>query len=308
MITAKLALIQDGKNFAIKQIAAGISAFAPVLTEDLDAFREFLLTHDIEVEEDGDAESLNGEGDENEEDTELISGGYSDLIGKGSANTILDALTNLSTPQVCAVPPEVIAPGVTCWKFPKEISQGLYKGRNGSNACSLISILAGYALSLQNTAPPDCNSSISSVFLKVLCSCIEIGNRIYDLCRDSLPSRYLSIQEAASVLEMWFDMDVGINLPVRLKDHHVLSTIGGQLQEAFVSRSSFVAFLILNEKTSLFYFTEGVVTYIDTHIHEPSGALIVTAGEKELNSFCNAVWELEGNPDNTYGNLVFVTF
>jgi len=284
VITAKLALIQDGKNFAIKQIAAGISAFAPVLTEDLDAFRQFLLTHDVEVEEDGDAESLNDKGDENEEDTELISSGYSNLIGKGSANTILDALSNLSAPLVRAVPPEVIAPGITCWKFPKEISQGLYKGRNGSNACSLISILAAYALSLQNTAPPDCNSSISSIFLKVLCGCIEIGNRIYDLSHDSLPSRYLSIQEAASVLEMWFDMDVGINLPVRLKDHHVLSTIGGQLQEAFVSHSSFVAFLILNEKTSSFYFTEGVVTYIDTHCHKPSGAVVVTAGEKELNS------------------------
>jgi len=307
VITAKLALIQDGKNFAIKQIAAGISAFAPVLTEDLDAFRQFLLMHDVEVE-DGDVESLNGEGDENEEDTELISSGYSNLIGKGSANTILDALSNLSAPLVRAVPPEVIAPGVTCWKFPKEISQGLYKGRNGSNACSLISILAAYALSLQNTAPPDCNSSISSIFLKVLCGCIEIGNRIYDLRHDSLPSRYLSIQEAASVLEMWFDMDVGINLPVWLKDHHVLSTVGGQLQEAFVSRSSFVAFLILNKKTSLFYFTEGIVTYIDTHCHEPSGAVVVTAGEKGLNSSCNTVWELEGNQDNTYRNLVFVTF
>lgn len=83
---------------------------------------------------------------------------------------------------------------------------------------------------------------------------------------------------------MWFDMDVGSNLPVRLKDHRVLSTIGGQLQEAFVSHSSFVAFLILNEKTSSFYCTEGVVTYIDTHCHKPSGAVVVTAGEKELNS------------------------
>jgi len=138
VITAKLALIQDGKNFAIKQIAAGISAFAPVLTEDLDAFRQFLLTHDVEVEEDGDAESLNGKGDENEEDTELISGGYSDLIGKGSANTILYALSNLSAPLVHAVPPEVIAPGVTCWKFPKEISQGALRSQEITYAKSSV--------------------------------------------------------------------------------------------------------------------------------------------------------------------------
>ena len=62
---AKLALIKEGMNFATKQIAAGISAFAPVLTEELHVFRNFLLTHEVEEEEDADdEESLNGDGDE----------------------------------------------------------------------------------------------------------------------------------------------------------------------------------------------------------------------------------------------------
>lgn len=135
-----------------------------------------------------------------------------------------------------------------------------------------------------------------------------VAYQIYDLCRGSLPSRYLSIQEAASVLEMWVDVDVGINLPIRLKDQHVLSTVGGQLQDAIVSRNTFVGFLILNEKTSLFYFSEGMITYIDTHCHNLSSAVVVTAEKKELNYFCNAVFALEGNDENTYGNLAFVTF
>ena len=120
----------------MEQIAAGISAFAPVLTEDLDVFRQFLLSHETETEEDDYEESLNG--DDNEEDDELLSRSCdSDLpVGKGSGNTILDALSNLSALPVSEVSPEVLAPGVACWKFPKEISQGLYKGRNGSNACS----------------------------------------------------------------------------------------------------------------------------------------------------------------------------
>lgn len=309
---AKLALIKEGMNFATKQIAAGISAFAPVLTEELDVFRKYLLTHEVEEEEDvDDEESLNGDGDgdENENIIELIGGNASDLaVGSATGNLILQALSTLSVPVLDSVFPEVLTPGVSCWKFPKEISQGLYKGRNGSNACSLISILLGYALSFQKVAPPECQSCITSAIVDVLCICIEIGNRVYDFFRESLPSRYLSIQEAASVLEMWCTMDVGDNLPVRLKDHHVMSTVSGQLKEAISSCNAFTAFLILNNKTSLFYFTGSVVMYIDTHCHGPSGAVVVVAEEKELDSFCTNVWELECNDESTYGNLVFVDF
>ena len=309
---AKLALIKEGMNFATKQIAAGISAFAPVLTEELHVFRTFLLTHEVEEEEDADdEESLNGDGDGDENDNiiELLGGNASDLaVGSATGNAILQALSTLSVPVLDPVFPEVLAPGVSCWKFPKEISQGFYKGRNGSNACSLISILLGYALSFQKVPPPECQSCIASAIVEVLCGCIEIGNRVYNFCRESLPSRYLSIQEAASVLEMWCTMDVGDNLPVRLKDHHVMSTVSGQLKEAISSCNAFTAFLILNDKTSLFYFTDSIVMYIDTHCHGPSGAVVLTAEEKELDSFCTNVWELESNDETTYGNLVFVDF
>lgn len=158
---AKLALIKEGMNFATKQIAAGISAFAPVLTEELHVFRNFLLTHEVEEEEDADdEESLNGDGDGDENDNiiELLGGNASDLaVGSATGNAILQALSTLSVPVLDPVFPEVLAPGVSCWKFPKEISQGFYKGRNGSNACSLISILLGYALSFQKFRPRSAN-------------------------------------------------------------------------------------------------------------------------------------------------------
>lgn len=54
---------------------------------------------------------------------------------------------------------------------------------------------------------------MSSTIIDVVWVCVQIGNRVYDLkYRDSLPSRYLSIQEAASVLEIYFDIGVGNNL------------------------------------------------------------------------------------------------
>ena len=87
-----------------------------------------------------------------------------------------------------------------------------------------------------------------------------------------------------------------------------MSTVSGQLEEAISSCNAFTAFLILNDKTSLFYFTDSVVMYINTHCHGPSGAVVLTAEEKELDSFCTNVWELESNDETTYGNLVFVDF
>lgn len=145
---------------------------------------------------------------------------------------------------------------------------------------------------------------MSSVIIDVLCGCINIGNRVYDLCRESLPSRYLSVQEAASVLEMWFQFNVGDNLPVRLDDEHEQSTICGQQREAINSRSSFFGFLVLNEKTSLFYVSNEFIVYVETHSHGPSGPVLVTAELKELDKFCYAVWELEGNDAKTNGKFV----
>ena len=105
---AKLALIKAGMNFTKKQI----SAFAPVLTVELDVFRNFLLTHEVEEEEDADdEESLNGDGDGDE--NENINA--SDLaVGSSTGNTIFQALSTFSVLVLDSVFPEVLTPGVSC--------------------------------------------------------------------------------------------------------------------------------------------------------------------------------------------------
>ena len=311
VLIAKLALVQDGTDFAMKQMAAGISAFAPVLTDELDAFRQVLLTHEIDYQgddddDDDDDECLNEDGNE-DEDVEVTSV-ESGEVSVVSGNIVLDALANIGVAPTFTVSPGEIREGVTCWKFPADICQGRYNGRNGSNACSLIGLLIGHTFNLRNISPPELHASLPRTIVDVLCGCIQIGNRVYDLCRDSLPSRYLSIQEAASVLEMWLDIEVGDNLPVRLRDQHELSTISGQIREANTNRSSFFCFLILNQKTSLFHISKDFIMYVDSHSHDQDGAVLITAGLKELDEFCRAVWELEGNDENTFGNFVIVDF
>ena len=289
----------------MKQIATGISSFAPVLTDELDAFRQMLLTHHIEYQDD-EEDCLNDD-DSNDEDADFPTEDGSEMACL-SGDMVLNVFATIGAAPMFVVAPEEIRAGVTCWKLPSHASQGRYNGRNGSNACSLISLLIGYTLNLRKITPPLGHLNLSSVVIDVLCGCIQIGNRIYDLWRESLPSRYLSIQEAASVLEMWFQIDVGDNLPVRLNDQHEQSTIAGQLRQAIISHSSFFGFLILNEKTSLFYTNEGFIMYVDTHSHGPCGPVLVIAELKELDGFCRAVWDLEGNDEKTYGNFVIVDF
>lgn len=305
VVAAKLALVMDGMEFAVKQMAAGINAFAPVVTLDLDLFRQVLLTQQLDDadNDDEDEPSMNEDEDEDLEDDDTESS-----ITGGEEDIFIAALERLGPAPIDSVSSEQVRPGVSIWKFPSEVCQGRYKGRNGSNACSLISLLTGYTIWLKKMQPPSSHLSISGVFIDFLCGCIELGNRIYDMCRDSLPFRYLSVQEAASVLETWCDISVESNLPVRLKDQHDPSTVGGQLREAVASRESFFAFLILNEKTSLFHVSCGTVMYIDSHSHGSSGAVVVTAKLQDLEMMCQSVWNLEENDGNTFGNLAFVKF
>lgn len=165
--------------------------------------------------------------------------------------------------------------------------------------------MSSWTLWLRKTHPPESKGSIPVAVVNALCGCIELGNRVYDLYRETLPSRYHSVEEAANMLDMWCNTAVENTLPVRLDDQHHPSTIIGQLQQAISTRHSYIAYLILNEKTSLFYATEGKLMYIDIHCHESGGSVIVTSPVQLLRAFCETVWHISSS---TYGNLAFVSF
>ena len=304
MIEGKLALITEGIAFVMKQIAAGIVAFAPVLNCELNAFREVLLTNQSdEVESDGEDTVDDGdyEGDDcsDEENVCTDDSNHSDFV--------MNALEILTVDSLEPVLAEDVGP-VSCWRLPSHMSQGRYKGRNGSNACSLISLMIGYVFYKTKTRIPSMQTALSDNIISVICGSMELGNRVYDLFRHNLPSRYLSIEEAASVLDTWLECSVGNTLPVRLQDPHEMSTVSAQLSLAMASQDSSFSFLIMNEKTSFLFTTKKDVLYIDTHSHSSCGAVVIVSESQNIVEFCKAVWNLEGHSEKTFGNLVFVDF
>ncbi|XP_048587089.1 uncharacterized protein LOC125570119 [Nematostella vectensis] len=84
-ISAKLALVTNGIAFAMRQLTAGTGAFAPILSTDLEEFRQFLVMSEVDVREGEDVEDQPDDGDDTDEPESSAS----------STNVALEALSSL---------------------------------------------------------------------------------------------------------------------------------------------------------------------------------------------------------------------
>lgn len=237
-----------------------------------------------EQEEEDDVEDVSeGEEDEGDEDD------LGDLQEEQVAGAIRadDELTEF-TDELQPFPPlrsELIGENIYVWRFPQDISQSTFNKRNGSNACSFISILLACLFKRKNMQIPR-EGFLPSNVLRILCS----------------------VQEAATLVSFSnVHVSVAEPLPVRLEDVHELSTLCGQLRKLTDDKTYFLN-IVINEKTSLFVLTPPNIMYIDTHLHGSSGAVIVKGSTLNLSDFCKFVWALEEHDQSTFGNLSALTF
>lgn len=174
------------------------------------------------------------------------------------------------------------------WKFPVEISQSTLDGRNGSSACSVIALIFAHQvwhgrLNLQRTP------SLSPLWVMLLCSSIKVGNCLYDCCRKSLPQRFLSASEAATVAEQCVSVTVHSPLAVRVRDDHAPTTLVYQLSALCDGTQGNAALLMANEKTVLFLVLAGQsIALVDTHRHGAYGAEILLGRQRKLHQFVGA--------------------
>ena len=282
-----------------------------MLSDELHSFRDLAIeaTGDaVEFEDDTEpGDESEAEDDEDDhDDQERIQ--LEDKVTEAAPDDNLVAYFDRIVDELNTLPSlneELINEEICAWYFPPEISQSTFNGRNGSNACSMISILAAYFFARSRLEIPK-GGVLSSEFVKTFCGCIELGNRMYDLCRHGLPNRYLSIEEAAALLS-FTDMSTAGPLPVRLEDEHELSTVCGQLGTLSENRTYFAS-IVIDEKTSIFILSPPHVLYIDSHLHGIYGAVVVKGTYSNLSDFCKFVWKLESHGKSTYGNLHILIF
>lgn len=147
---------------------------------------------EVDNGEDSDSESVI---DDAENDTESIVDG-----GVEGIDSILDGSEDEEDKDndgSSSLNNEIVAPmrsnnrqTVFIWEFPYSVSQSTYRGRNGSNACSIIALLTALEIHRKqcDLAP---SPFLPSDWMALLCRCIESGNKIRYVLR-MLPRPWLT--------------------------------------------------------------------------------------------------------------------
>ena len=186
--------------------------------------------------------------------------------------------------------------------FPAEFCQSSIDGRNGSNACSIISLAVAYSFLTGDTSFPGPGAPSSQWITRFHVSMI-IGNEIYDIARQSLPHRYLTAAEVAQLFSNYAAVKVAQPFLVRLEDQHPLSTLREQLILLTKERKRCAALFIYDNKTVSFLVGEsGSVLFVDSHSHPPYGAAAILTSSLNR-SFFSYVSEIALLSSNTFGNF-----
>lgn len=305
VLGGKIALLKKGLFFCHGQVKKAILGFQKVLRQNADDDGDEVVDG-----EDSDSESVV---DDAENDTEsIVDGGVEGINSTVDGSEVEEDEDNDGS---ASLNNEIVVPmrsnnrhTVFIWEFPHSVSQSTYRGRNGSNACSIIALLTAQEIHRKqcDLAP---SPFLPSDWVALLCRCIESGNKIYDLSRASLPQRYLSAAEAAMVAGNRVDVIIGQPLPVRVRDPHPPSTLSYHLLKLCNDRSISLALLIANEKTVLFSgIRDEKLVLVDSHQHGQTGALVILGHPPNIPDFVQVVQEALDLDESTFGNMVFITF
>lgn len=233
-----------------------------------------------------------------EEDSDLSEVEWDD-IGADMSDSILEE------PSLKVEPVSSVDGDVTSWMFPAEFCQSSIDGRNGSNACSVISLAVAHTF-LTIDIPLPLGNHLPLHWTKLLYLCMRLGNALYDNARQSLPHRYLNAAEGAQLFCSYSPVKVGRPYPVRVQDQHPLSTIEEQLRTLVGQKKRCAALFIYDDKTVAFLVSQnGTIIAIDSHSHPPYGAAIIAAHSLTA-LFVSSFQKIAALNDSTFGNFTVV--
>lgn len=285
VLNGKVALLNKGLFFCQEQVKKAVVQFQTILHGD-----------DVEST---DQPAQGGDVSDINDDEDVESDGSSDLPTAVMNHDIIVNMRPFDSNSM-----------VWIWEFPHSVSQSTYQNRNGSNTCSIIPLLIAQGIHQVNVDLDPC-PVLPADWVTLVCGCIREGNAVYDHSRGNMPQRYLSVAEAAMVAGDLLDVSVGQPLPVRVRDPHPSSTLQYHLIELCnnqTQRASFALFIV-NDKTVLFTsMNKEKLILVDSHLHEPNGAIVMLCKPCNVDIVIQAGKESLGLDNNTFRNLVHVTF
>lgn len=198
------------------------------------------------------------------------------------------------------------------WFFAPEISQSKFEGRTSSNACTFIALLMGKSFSITENATVNIRNEPSSpyVWLEILTTAIETGNRVHDRVTGGQPINF-SVRVARRHLDGYLGrtrveeaLDVGFTSEDSQVPQSSLSFHLGRLSH---ENSNIAAFVIVNEMTICFIARGGKLFVLDSHSHFPYGAMVGVSDMSRRETFLAIVKEKLHLPHNLC-SLTFVEF
>ena len=284
VVHGKIALARKGLSFAKTQLLRGIKMFQAATKGD---YADFLDDSAVEATE---VDAMDEQSDSVEVDWEDIS------FDLSNPDFMAESLS------MCEQPATIVDGDVCKWLFLPEFCQSSIDGRNGSNACSVISLAVTHWFLTSNGNFPG-PGALSSEWINRFHVCMILGNSIYDNARQSLPHRYLTAAEAAQLFSDYAAVKVGQPYPVRLEDPHPLSTLSEQIRLLTREKKPCAALFIYDDKTVSFLVCQsGSVLFVDSHSHPPYGAAVILASNLSPRFF-SCVAEIALLSSTTFGNF-----
>jgi hypothetical protein len=184
------------------------------------------------------------------------------------------------------------------------MSQSTIDGRNGSSACTVITMILGSVILNLDLLFP-CVGSLSPLWCSVIEKSIRLGNKIYDDTNQG--QRNLTPREASFALRSIRNIHVDEPLAVRIRDPHKPTQLAFQIQRMFVKKKSAAAFVQGDRSFLIMTEENGYVLAVDTHTHMDGtrGAVIVSSNTlTDMASFIHAIEAVFSLEEDSFGNLV----
>jgi len=253
------AQLQEGMQFHTIQLKKGLQLFCNIISPDLLNGVDLI---DLVVEVENDIDDADSSVTDVNDDILFESELDLDLVLTVGTESMYDAIID-----DCLVG---YNENCTYVFLPHSHSQSTINKRNGSSACSVISLLVGKFLSLSSIL---CKGFIFNNIFPVFLGCMEIGNIIYH------EENLLSVKEAVSF------MPDTVDLEITNERNCYPTTLDSLLTEFMIdlSNGEFVV-IVACERTVCCVFTDTHVYIFDSHVHEENGAAIHSFTKENMSS------------------------